>query len=268
MFDLGAEWAEEMLARSKATLISYTRDLSFHPGELRERSLDEQVTLRKHLSRVRRLVLSSRNPESLAPVVRTLTTPAPHLESLELLRDTPQSRELCIALPSDLFAHDAPKLRHVTLSGFAVPWDLTFFRDLTHLDIRIPPIVPFSALPAPFAQSDLLSIPSLERLLSILEAMPSLQVLTLGNCLPRSESINRIVTLRYMSKLSLDGSLSEAVAVLERVSLPSSASLSLCCPGHKPLDGLLDTLVSLLASHFRSPETSIFTPLYNKHRRG
>lgn len=60
-----------------------------------------------------------------------------------------------------------------------------------------------------------------------------------------------------MSKLSLDGSLSEAVAVLERVSLPSSASLSLCCPGHKPLDGLLDTLVSLLASHFRSPETSI-----------
>lgn len=151
MFDLGAEWAEEMLARSKATLISYTRDLSFHLGELRERSLDEQVTLRKHLSRVRRLVLSSGNPESLAPVVRALTTPAPHLESLELLRDTPQSRELCIALPSDLFAHDAPKLRHVTLSGFAIPWDLPLFRDLTHLDIRIPPIVPFSALPAPFA---------------------------------------------------------------------------------------------------------------------
>ena len=164
---------------------------------------------------------------------------------------------ICIILPSDLFAHDSPKLRHVTLIGCAVPWHSPLFRDLTHLDIRIPPAVPFPA-PALAAQSDLLLIPTLEQLLSILEAMPSLQELTLGNCLPRPGSTSRVVVpLRYMSKLSLDGSLSETVAVLERVSLPSSASLSLRCPDHNPLDGLLDTLVSLLASHFRAPETSI-----------
>ena len=252
---LGAEWAEEMLARSKAALISYSRDLSFRPRvRSSRRSLDDEVTLRKHLSHVQRLVLCG-NPESLAPAVRALSTPAPHLESLELRRNASQYRDSCITLPSDLFAHDAPKLRHVTLLGCAAPWDSPVFRGLTHLNIRIPSIDSFP-WPTPPAQSYLLSIPTLDRLLSILEAMPSLQVLTLGNCLPRMESTSRVVPLRHMNKLSLDGSLSEVVAVLERVSLPSSASLSLRCPGHNALDGLLDTLVSLLASHFRSPETS------------
>jgi hypothetical protein len=244
IFDLGAEWAEEMLARSEATLISYSRDLSSQPRVSTRRSVDDEATLRKHLSRVRRLVLSG-DPESLAPAARALTTPAPHLESLEL-RNAPGN--LCITLPSDLFAHDAPKLRHVTLFGLAIRWDSPLFRDLTHLEIRIP-------RRAPTVESILLSIPTVERLLSILEAMPSLQVLTLGNCLPRPESTGRVVPLRYMSKLSLDGSPSEVVAVLERVSLPSSASLSLHCPHHEDLDGPLETLVSLLASHFRTPET-------------
>jgi F-box-like len=256
VFDLGVAWAEEMLARSKAVLISYSRDLPFQPRRVsRRRTLDDEVTLRKHLSHVQQLVLSG-HPAALAPAVRALTTPAPHLESLELLRNEPQSRESCITLPSDLFAHDAPKLRHLTLFGCAVPWDSPLFRDLTRLDIRIPPVDPFPRS-APAAQSDRLSIPTFDRLLSILEAMPSLQVLTLGNCLPRPESTSRIVPLRHMSKLSLDGSLSEVVAVLGRVSLPSSASLSFRCSGHNPLDGLLDTLVSFLASHFSSPETHI-----------
>ena len=255
VFDLGAEWAEEMLARSKAALIFYRRDLSFQPRISRERTLDDEVTLRKHLSHVRQLVLSG-NPEFLEPAVRALTTPAPHLESLELLRNAPQFRELCITLPPDMFAHKAPKLRHVTLFGCAVPWDSSLFRDLTHLDIRVPPVVPFPRS-APAARTDLLAIPSLDRLLSILDAMPLLQVLSLGNCLPRPDSTSRLVSLRHMTKLSLEGSLSVTVAILERVSLPGSASLSLRCPDHNPVDGLLDTLMSLLAAHFRAPGTSI-----------
>ena len=253
-FDLGAEWAEEMLARSKSALIFYSRDLSFQPRISRRRSLDDEVTLRKHLSHVRQLVLSG-SSESLAPAMRALTTPAPHLELLELRRNSPQFRELCITLPSDIFAHTAPKLRHVTLHGCAASWDSPLFRDLTYLDIRIPPVVPFPRS-APAAHSDLLAIPTLDRLLSILEAMPSLQELTLGNCLPRPDRTSRLVPLRHLNKLCLEGSLSETVAVLERVSLPGSASLSLRCPDHNPLDGLLDTLISLLATHFRAPGTS------------
>lgn len=256
VFDLGAEWADEMLARSKAALISYSRDLSLSSNawRTRTRALDDIVTLGKHLSHIRRLALFG-YPEALQPAMRALTSPAPHLESLELWN----RYELSVALPSNLFAHDAPKLRHVTLVGCAVPWGHSslFSDSLTHLDIRVPSGVSFpSVLPA--AQpADLLSIPTLERLLSILEAMPSLQVLTLGNCLPRAGSTSRVVSLRHMSKLSLDGYLSEVVAILKRVSLPRSASLSLRCPDHNPLDGLLDTLVSLLASHFRAPGTSI-----------
>ena len=243
--NLGVEWVEEMLARSKAALIYYNRELSSLPRVSTRRYLDDEVILRKHLSRVQQLVLFG-DVESLTPVMRALTTPAPHLELLDLFRDERRSRGLCVILPSDLFAHDAPKLRHITLHGCAVPWDSPLFRDLTHLDIRVPPST----------KSDL-SIPTLERLLCILDAMPSLQVLTLDNCLPHPKSISRLVPLRHIGKFSLNGSLPKVVAVLERVSLPSSALLSLCCPEdlaevNSP-DILLDTLVSLLAFHFQTP---------------
>jgi hypothetical protein len=99
-------------------------------------SPDDEATLRRHLSRIQRLVLSG-YPKYFVSAVRALTTPAPHLESLELLLDA--RYELCVTLPSDLFAHNAPKLRHVTLSGCALPWDSPLFRGLTHLDIHIPP---------------------------------------------------------------------------------------------------------------------------------
>ena len=262
-FNLGTEWAEEMLARSKAALISYNRDLSSQPSTFRRKtSLDDEVVLREHLSHVRQLNLFG-YAASLAPAARALTTPAPHLESLKL-SSAPRLglREPCLTLPSDLFAHDAPKLRHVTLFGCAVPWDDSplFFcgpTGLTHLDIRfrLPPAFPFHSAPA--GQPDLMLIPTFERLLSILEAMPFLQELTLANCLPPARSTSRVVPLRHMSQLSLEGSLPEVVAVLERVFLPSSASLSLHCPDNNLLDGLLDNLVSLLASHFRAAEIPI-----------
>lgn len=213
--------------------------------------LDDESHLRKHLSHVQRLALVG-DPESLASAVRALTTPAPHLESLALLQTAHESRQGCIALPSDLLAHDAPKLCEIYLSGCGVPWDSPLFRDLTHLNIRIPL---FLSSPRT-AQYDLLSIPTFERLLSILEAMPSLQVLTLRGYLPcPKKSTSHVVSLRHMSKLSLEGSVSEVVAILELVSLPGSASLSLRCADHN--DGLFDTLVSLLASHFRAPDASI-----------
>jgi hypothetical protein len=93
VFDLGAEWADEMLARSKAALISYSRDLSlrFMAWRTRTRALDDIVTLGKHLSHVRRLALFG-YPEALQPAMRALTSPAPHLESLELRK---QVRVVC-----------------------------------------------------------------------------------------------------------------------------------------------------------------------------
>jgi len=60
-----------------------------------------------------------------------------------------------------------------------------------------------------------------------------------------------------MNKLSLKGSLSEVVTILEWISLPGSATLSLHCPNHDPVDGLLNTLISLLATHFWAPETTV-----------
>ncbi|KAI0245771.1 hypothetical protein BJV78DRAFT_1105837, partial [Lactifluus subvellereus] len=49
-----------------------------------------------------------------------------------------------VALPSNLFAHQAPKLRHVTLNCCSVPWGSWFFRDLTYLEICPPAPIPDS----------------------------------------------------------------------------------------------------------------------------
>ncbi|KAH9965174.1 hypothetical protein BC827DRAFT_833967 [Russula dissimulans] len=227
VFDLGAEWAEEMLARSKAAPISYHRSLSFQPRIPRRKTLDDEVVLREHLSHIRQLTLSG-DADFLAPALRALTTPAPNLESLELLWHGLRSRQSCVLLPSDIFSHQAPKLRHIALVGCSIPWDSSVFRDLTHLDVRLPPLVPFPEAAAP--QPGPLTIPSLDRLFSILEAMPSLQILTLENCLPPPGFTNRVVKLQYLTQLSLEGSLPESVAILKRVSLPGSASISLRCP--------------------------------------
>ncbi|KAI9507292.1 hypothetical protein F5148DRAFT_1206407 [Russula earlei] len=257
VFDLGAEWAEEMLARSKAAPICYRRSLSFQPRVSRERALDDEVALRTHLSHVQRLALSG-NADFLAPAVRALTTPAPHLESLELFWNDLQARDACVSLPSDLFSRQAPKLRHVALVGCSVPWELPLFRDLTHLEVRIPPPVPFPRIaPESAADTDPLVVPSLDRLLSILEAMSPLQVLILGNCLPRPDVTSRTVPLTHLTKLSLEGSLPESVAILKRLALPGSASLTLRCPDHNPLDGSIVALISLLSTHFRSAGTPI-----------
>jgi len=87
--------------------------------------------------------------------------------------------------------------------------------------------------------------------------MPSLQVLTLGNCLPRPDLTNRVVPLQYLTKLSLEGLLSQVVATLKQVSLPGSASWSLRCPDPDLTDGSVDALIHLLTTHFRSPGASI-----------
>ncbi|KAH9957779.1 hypothetical protein BC827DRAFT_1223123, partial [Russula dissimulans] len=259
-FDLGTEWAEEMLERSKPAPISYYRGLSSRPREKvsKEKVLDEGATLRKHLSQVRRLKVSG-GLDFCAAAFRALTLPVPHLESLELVWETAECRGLCHIFPSDLFSRQAPKLRYLTLVGCSIPWDSYLLRDLTLLEIHIPPP---SAFPRPFVvdATEALTIPSMDQLLSILEAMPSLQVLTLGNCLPCPDFTNRVVTLQYLTKLSLEGLLSQVVAVLNQVSLPGHAVLSLRCPDPDLMNGRnkdFDVFVNPATTHFLAPGTSM-----------
>ena len=247
VFDLGAEWAEQMLERSKAAPISYCRSLlpKVHKGK--GKALDDPATLRKHLSHIQRLKVSG-DRDILSLAFSAPTAPAPHLESLELISTTV---EPLFILPADLFSLQASRLRHLNLFSCSIPWDSFLLRDLTHLEIHVPTTY---AILRPFEQS---RIPSMDRLLSILEAMPSLQVLTLANCLPYPHYTNRVVPLQYLTKLSLEGLLSQVISTLKQVSLPGSASLSLRCPDPDLTDGSVDALIHLLTTHFRAPGISI-----------
>ncbi|KAH9957778.1 hypothetical protein BC827DRAFT_1223120 [Russula dissimulans] len=263
VFDLGAEWVEEMLERPKAASISYCRELSSRQREWNGKVL-HGVTLRKHLSHVRRFKVSG-DWSFLAATIRALILPVPHLESLELVLATVKhrSRRLRVTdiLPSDLFSRQAPKLRHLTLVGCSIPWDSYLLRDLTHLEIHL---LPRSVFPSSSVVDAIkpLTIPSMGQLLSILEAMPSLQVLILRNCLPPPDFTNRVVPLQYLTKLSLEGFLSQVVATLEHVSSLGSALLSLRCPAFEltiDWNRNFNALINLVTTHLLAPGTSMLS---------
>jgi len=62
------------------------------------RPLQQQLSSNFHSTAGPHHIVLSGDPESLAPVVEVLTTPSPHLESLELLRNVPQFYELGITV--------------------------------------------------------------------------------------------------------------------------------------------------------------------------
>jgi len=133
VFDLGVEWAEEMLERSKAAPISYYRSPGLHKVHKRKAFSDPE-TLYEHLSHIQRLEIFG-GSNLLFPAVCALTRPAPHLESLELVLAGPNSISF---LPSGLFSLQVPRLRHLNIRGFTFPWDSFPLCDLTHLVIRVP----------------------------------------------------------------------------------------------------------------------------------
>lgn len=200
-----------------------------------------EINLRRHLSHIQRLVLDG-TTDSFPPVMRALATPAPHLESLELHVADFLPPPYYVVLPSNIFAYQAPKLRNMTLNCCSVPWDSWFFHDLTYLE-NCPRALTSDSQPyvmkvvSNHRWSAAVPSPSLEKHLSTLEGMPSLEVLILGYCLPPPDSLSRIVPLPHVTKFSLEGSLSECVAILEHISLPVLASLSLSGSARGSPDG-------------------------------
>ena len=115
-------------------------------------------------------------PISLA--VRALTTPALHLESLTLRGSGRHGYLLYVTLPSNILVYQALKVRYVAPSRCSV------FRDLTYLEIFNPAAISYYS-PESIQQADDRALPLLDQLLSILEVIPTLELLILRYFLPR-----------------------------------------------------------------------------------
>ncbi|KAF9480799.1 hypothetical protein BDN70DRAFT_585071 [Pholiota conissans] len=158
-------------------------------------------------------------------------------------KSTPQLRHLSIScntrFPAPVFAidntFDAPALRHLAVSHFAINWDLPFplGHGLTYLKIHLLPDPP----------------PTWRQFFNSLSQMPSLEVLDLQDKFPIDENERESAVLHLASlRMLIIGRCGprEVIQFLSRVTFPSTTKIKIAwCSGTRTTQ-LKDTLPDLL----------------------
>ncbi|KAI0056810.1 hypothetical protein BV25DRAFT_1864177 [Artomyces pyxidatus] len=273
-FSLGDNWAKEMLARSKSVPILYTREFRSTLWDGLERGrqasalnaaiASDTAVLTSHISHVRTLKLWG--PSGfLSPVVKSLTSPAPLLESLDLKGS--RFHEFLISLPSHLFAGQAPRLRHISLDGCRVSWTSPVLRDLESLSVVVPyerrvefpehnlleSVTMGHELSGASAQDDASWAPTYDQLFRTLGRMPALQTLKLDGCLPPlTEFTSGPVELPVLKQLNLSGAVLQCVQLLGQLQVPASAALFIDCWSYDHTGNEFTALLPLLSPHLAS----------------
>ncbi|KAI0064666.1 hypothetical protein BV25DRAFT_276815 [Artomyces pyxidatus] len=214
--DYGLDWFEEMIVRSKsapvAIICRFTSPVSF--------AIDLIIA---HLSQIQTLdlVVGSLTDSELRLLHHGLATcPAPCLQTLSLI-DNYRPKLSHPPKPLEI-AHQAPRLQSLVLDNvFQISWDQFTFREISRLHV----VLPKHEYVGPFP------LPSLETILDCLEKLPSLTLLVLGECFPRSHDpthhLSRTIALPRLDWLDLTGTISGCTQMLEHLGLPPSANLCL-----------------------------------------
>lgn len=131
-FDLSSWWIQTMLDRAKQGPL-VIRDIRIRYAEDAESVLG---VLSSHMSQIGKLGL--RQPlggvDTINPVVKFLTSPAPSLEWVKFVVETIRD----VHLPNNNMVDNyAPSLRVVTLVGCTIPWISPIMRNLSHLTIAL-----------------------------------------------------------------------------------------------------------------------------------
>ncbi|KAI0063929.1 hypothetical protein BV25DRAFT_374411 [Artomyces pyxidatus] len=132
-FNLGNEWADTFLTRRKSLPLYFTQ---FNCLPAHGRLIPRQCELMlKHMDRTKELQLTDSRSSDKAGMMRDfiqkLTMPAPLLQSFSL------SLNVHHPLPSKLFDHIAPQLRHIVFSNVTnFPWTQGIFRNLVTLSLE------------------------------------------------------------------------------------------------------------------------------------
>ncbi|KAI0264862.1 hypothetical protein BC834DRAFT_236842 [Gloeopeniophorella convolvens] len=234
-FALGQRWADLSILRAKSA--GLIMDYRFPPdGTPSPFNTD---TLSNNLHQVLDLALAQ-NSREVQKVVKTLTSPAPRLETfiIEMLdfNSDSSSRNFPIVLPADFFAGQAPQLRNLRLDQTYLPWTSALLRNLKSLIISqclgtssdtrdgSDGDTPRTYVP----ESDL--VPSCDQLLNILRACPDLRVLSLFGCLPNAYN-SRVghspIFLRHIEHLNLMGVLTGIECLLQHCIFSDSCILSI-----------------------------------------
>lgn len=163
---------------------------------------------------------------------------APHLETLCIS----VTRHANVVHHEPLFNGVTPRLRSLTLSGFAVPWDSPIFTDLEDLTLR---------------QHKQIYRPTMQEFLDLLGRSPRLRRLALelsGPQAPSSEfeEDTKVIMLPNLAHVVLHDIPPHVVALLvHHTSFPSSALLSISHGPHTL--HAVDTHVLSMFTRFRTP---------------
>ncbi|KAF5357616.1 hypothetical protein D9758_007499 [Tetrapyrgos nigripes] len=137
--------------------------------------------------------------------------------------------EHTVMLPLDLLGGDAPRLRHLDLKDFYLPWTSGLLKNLTSLKVHYTHSVP---------------APSFQQLTQVLNRMPALESLELRNALPlpNTTSLAQVVQLSRLTALHLEGEVAACTLLLDRITFPvkSTTTMKFTCVVGRDVAGHLE----------------------------
>ncbi|EIM84252.1 uncharacterized protein STEHIDRAFT_158939 [Stereum hirsutum FP-91666 SS1] len=256
-FALGPVWATWMFSLAKSAPLSFDARTISDKSRIILRQL-----LRRYLSNIR--VLTIHDEAYLLQQTAEIVPVAPLLQILELRH---QSSGISVSsmetLLCNVFGNSLPALRRLTLIGFSLtPACFPILSSLADLSISFPRLLETSTAP----------IQSFNDFLMMLANSPSLERLSLVNCLPtydaKSPSPSSTLHLSILQSITLGGPVTDCGPLLQHVQFPPTANLLLSCtPDDNDVDQLAikDTLfpeiTARLHSDLRAPiRTLSFIP--------
>ncbi|KAF5357693.1 hypothetical protein D9758_007485 [Tetrapyrgos nigripes] len=227
-------WVPEMLQRSKMAPLSVkvTAEDFFNT-----KVKDAIETTLQQVSRVSDLMLCMPGGEkSMAELLVTgMRQAAPLLRSLSLSTSISAWTRGPVTLPLEFVDGDAPRLKHLELRNFHLPWDSALLKNLTSLKIF---------------HTSTGSAPSLQQLTDVLARMPGLEILELKDVLPICKSTTPVdtVPLPHLHRIKLDGDTVSVALLLDHISFPSTTQMHfVCVVGNIDSNALIDKASALLS---------------------
>ncbi|KAI0270504.1 hypothetical protein BC834DRAFT_861732 [Gloeopeniophorella convolvens] len=232
-FSIGLRWTGAFFERSAETPLTVEWPVPRDTDMLRR----EAQLISSHIHHIRIFTIFG-NQVCMKALAEAFESSAPILQKLVVcIKDSDESVEV----PQDLFNGNAPQLRAMRTFGLRPNWTSPFLRRLTNLDISL--------------DSNVLSAPSAQKILDVLESMDKLKFLKLMGCIRpfREAADGRIVNMSSLKRIILRGHVNACAGVLNHLRIPTSAFVVVegCADKEGHLEPHLPNLLDALSNHLR-----------------
>ncbi|KAI0055523.1 hypothetical protein BV25DRAFT_1921762 [Artomyces pyxidatus] len=269
--NIGRNWTREILARSKAVPVSIFIRKLFYWIEPANWSMDDlREVMSNHLSHLGELKFQG-SLDAVPVITKLLNSSTPVLRSLDITVSEDVSEwdgpRIAISTPPPTSAvRLASQLRTIRLQGCHLSWEYPLGYALKHLTVRLPG--PASRHGSVRTELTAFSPIAFENMIRSLNAMPNLETLNLGHCLPRRDptlsSASFSQPKAHLPKLVclvLCGHVGECHDIIQAIKIPFKAYISLSMPttpGSRGEDCL--AILPFIKAHLTGREATVLEP--------